>query len=103
MTYDHWKTTPPDDGDEPLPPPTQEEQEAEAWEYWHQRAEMLQAALDCYSKEQEKLRAAMREIEEIAGEAADVDDGIPNRAMRILVIARAHLHRPATIGIAENH
>lgn len=75
MTYDHWKATEQDSllNEEP-PPPTPEEERAEAWEYWHQRAHRFEEAL--------------REIDEIADEAADVDDGIPNRAMRILVIAR---------------
>ena len=31
--------------DEPLPPPTPEEEKAEAWEYWHQRARKLEVAL----------------------------------------------------------
>lgn len=35
------------------------------------------------------MLAALREIEEIADGEADVDDGIPNTAMRILVIVRA--------------
>jgi hypothetical protein len=35
----------PDIGPEPLPPPTREEQEAEAWEHWHQRAVRFEAAL----------------------------------------------------------
>jgi hypothetical protein len=35
----------PDYGDPPLPPPTREEEEAEAWEYWHQRA--IKAEQDC--------------------------------------------------------
>jgi hypothetical protein len=33
----------PDYGDEPLSPPTPEEEHAEAWEYWHQRACRLEA------------------------------------------------------------
>lgn len=39
----------------------------------------------------EKLRTALREIEEISDDCADVDDGEPNDAMRVLVIARAAL------------
>jgi hypothetical protein len=35
----------PDIGDEPLPPPTPEEEEAEAWEYWHQRAHVAEEKL----------------------------------------------------------
>lgn len=35
----------PDYGDEPLPPPTEEEQRGDAWEYWHERATKLEAAL----------------------------------------------------------
>jgi hypothetical protein len=54
MTYDHWKTTPPDDGEEPSP----EEDQGEAWEYWHGRAmsaeaeiHRLKEALQFYSDE----------------------------------------------------
>lgn len=36
-----------------------------------------------------KLLAALKEIEGLADDAADVDDGTPNLAMKILVIARA--------------
>jgi hypothetical protein len=39
----------------------------------------------------ERLRSAIREIEGIADDAADVDDGRPNNAMRVLAIARAAL------------
>ena len=35
----------PDIGDDPLPPPTPEEERAEAWEYWHQRATKFETAL----------------------------------------------------------
>jgi hypothetical protein len=35
----------PDYGDEPLPPPTPEEERIEAWEYWHQRAHRFETAL----------------------------------------------------------
>lgn len=35
----------PDYGDPPLDPPTREEQEADAWEYWHQQAIKLEAEL----------------------------------------------------------
>lgn len=41
----------PDYGDPPLPPPTREEEEAEAWEYWHQRTLMLEGALFRLSNE----------------------------------------------------
>jgi hypothetical protein len=56
MSYDHWKTTEPDFGDEPLPLLTKEEEETEAWEYWHERAlhaeglvAELQGALHAYA------------------------------------------------------
>lgn len=38
------------EGDEPLDPPTEEEQRAEAWEYWHQRANTLEGALHAISQ-----------------------------------------------------
>lgn len=39
----------------------------------------------------DRMRAALREIEEWADDRADVDDGRPNDAMRLLVIVRAAL------------
>ena len=34
--------TEPEFGDEPIPPPTREEERIEAWEHWHQRARELE-------------------------------------------------------------
>lgn len=39
-----------------------------------------------------KAVAALREIEEMAADRADVDDGIPDAWMRVLVIARDGLN-----------
>jgi hypothetical protein len=47
----------------------------------------------------DRMREALREIEELADDRADVDDGMPNFAMRVLSIARAALSaspRPST-------
>jgi len=36
----------PDLGDEPLPAPTEEEECADAWEYWHERAHKAEAEIE---------------------------------------------------------
>lgn len=50
--------------DEPLPPPTREEEEGDAWEYWHQRAIKLEA-------ERHELVTALKALVE-ALEGADI-------------------------------
>ena len=46
MTYDHWKTTDDSYEGEPQQSPTPEDERAEAWEYWHQRACELKAVIE---------------------------------------------------------
>jgi hypothetical protein len=51
-----------DDGDEPLPPPTPEEERAEAWKYWRDRAIKAEAAVPPLRAREEIIDAIAREI-----------------------------------------
>jgi hypothetical protein len=70
--------------DEDDAPPTREEQEADAWEHWHQRA--IKAEADRY-----KLIAALKDIEFVCDGKEDADDGHPNDAMKIMAVVRTAL------------
>lgn len=53
---------------------------------------ILRRSFDLAIAEIGRLRTALREVEEWADDHADVDDGRPNDAMRVLVTVRTALH-----------
>jgi hypothetical protein len=62
MTYDHWKTTEPMAPFTDPKPMTEEEQRAEALEYWQKRALRLEADLHDLRKSINAICAALAKI-----------------------------------------
>lgn len=97
--YDSWKTTDPRDAQEPDVERDPDDYIAQAFHdlgFWKQIAKDRGVTIDMHEKRLAAFRDmldALNEVHDYLDNRADVDDGIPNEAMRLLTQVQAAIRK----------